>query len=57
MDITNLTRNPETSAALQMLYHGADSATAQGRTLAFRAIARLSGQSVTAIEKTWKATR
>lgn len=48
---------PEQSAALQVLYHCADRASANGRTILFRVIRHLTGQPVSLIARLWAATR
>jgi hypothetical protein len=53
----NIIRNPETSAACQVLYAAADKATKQGRVSLFSAIRFLTGQPLTIIIRNWASTR
>lgn len=50
-------RNPETSAALLILYHCADLTTDTARETVLRAIAHLTGHPFAHILRTWQMTR
>lgn len=50
-------RNPQTSAACQILYAMADRTNEDGRRYLFGAIVHLTGKTLQQVTKTWESTR